>query len=230
MARFEPIESQPQRLADRVYDQLLRAILSGDVVPGERLIQEQLAEEIQVSRTPVREALLRLEVEGILTGAGRAGFEVRAIDRRTVADIYQAREAIEGYAAGLVAEENDPAVLKDLERRLVIEGGEEASLRSTYEANRKAHRAVVEATGNQYLVDLFDAVWGRSIALRIYADLYAARHRGAAVAHSHLSLWDALSSGDGPRAHEAMVAHIRAGLGQQLSALAAADDGGARSR
>lgn len=221
MGRFEPIDTQPQRLADRVYDQLLAAILAGDIRPGERLIQEQLAHEIHVSRTPVREALLRLEQEGILTGAGRQGFEVQAIDRRTVADIYQAREAIEGYAARLVAEQADPQVLARLEQRLKMEGTEEASLRSTYEANRRAHRAVVEATGNTYLVDVFDAIWGRAIALRLYADLYAAQHRNAPVAESHEALLTAIKSGDGQRAHDAMIGHIREGVDQQLSALAA---------
>lgn len=223
VGRFKPIESEPRRLADRVYAQLLAAILSGDIRPGERLIQETLAAEIEVSRTPVREALLRLEREGIITNAGRQGFEVEEIDAQTVRDVYQAREAIEGYAARLVAERGDRTTFAWLEERLEAEGAEEASMESAYEANRRAHRAVVEATNNHYLVDLFDAVWGRAIALRLYADLYATLHRGAPIAHSHRPLWEALASGDGQRAHDEMIGHIRQGLDQQISALETGD-------
>jgi len=166
---------------------------------------------------------LRLEREGIITNAGRQGFEVEEIDAQIVRDVYQAREAIEGYAARLVAERGDATTLGWLQERLEAEGAEQASMESAYEANRRAHRAVVEATSNQYLVDLFDAVWGRAIALRLYADLYAALHRGSPIAHSHRSLWEALASGDGQRAHDEMIGHIRHGLAQQISALESAD-------
>lgn len=221
MSRFNRIESQPNRLADRVYEQLLQAILSGAVRPGERLIQEQLADEINVSRTPVREALLRLEQEGIIAPSGRRGFEVQELTPQVVADCYQAREAIEGYAARLVAEQADAATLAELEQRLLTEGAARPTVESAYEANRRAHRAVVEATGNSYLIDMFDLVWGRAIALRMYADLYAAKLGASPVAHTHRDLWQALASGNGDVAAAAMIEHIRRGLGQQLEALSA---------
>jgi DNA-binding GntR family transcriptional regulator len=219
VSRFNRIDSQPARLADRVYEQLLQAILNGSVRPGERLIQEQLADEINVSRTPVREALLRLEREGIIAPSGRRGFEVQELTSQMVADCYQAREAIEGYAARLVAERADASMLARLEETLLTEGAAKPTVESAYEANRRAHRAVVESTGNQYLIDMFDAIWSRAIALRMYADLYASRIGSAPVAHTHRDLWQALASGNGDRASEAMVSHIRAGLDQQLEAL-----------
>jgi len=220
MSRFNRIESQPSRLADRVYEQLLQAILSGSVRPGERLIQEQLADEINVSRTPVREALLRLEREGIITPSGRRGFEVQELTPQVVADCYQAREAIEGYAARMVAENADASTLARIEETLMTEGAAKPTVESAYEANRRAHRAVVEATSNVYLIDMFDAVWGRAIALRMYADIYASKLGPAPVAHTHRDLWQALASGDGEKAAAAMVDHIRHGLEQQLEALA----------
>ena len=76
---FERMPDVTPRLADDVYDQILSAIVNGRIAPGERLIQEKIATEINVSRTPVREALLRLEQEGILELSGRKGFAIRRI-------------------------------------------------------------------------------------------------------------------------------------------------------
>ena len=91
MSRFERIDDQPKRLADRVYEQLLRAILTDDIRPDERLIQEEPADEINVSRTPVQEALLRLEREGIIAQSDRRGFVVQGLTEQTVADLYEGR-------------------------------------------------------------------------------------------------------------------------------------------
>jgi DNA-binding GntR family transcriptional regulator len=112
------ITSKPARLADRVYTRLMGAILEGTIAQGDRLIQETLAEELAVSRTPVREALLRLEAEGVLEKEGRKGFVVKVIDEKMIRSIYQAREAVEGYAAQVVAEKADAKAVDRLERRL----------------------------------------------------------------------------------------------------------------
>ena len=77
--KFRQAPNVQPRLAVDVYDQILSAIVNGDIRPGERLIQEQIAAEINVSRTPVREALLRLEQEGVLVQSGRKGFSIRNI-------------------------------------------------------------------------------------------------------------------------------------------------------
>lgn len=215
---FKRIERQATRLAEHVYNQLLESIVSGALQPGDRVIQEQVAEAMNVSRTPVREALLRLEREGILAEAGKRGFEVQALTEQTVRDIYEAREAIEGYAARLLAEQGDDNALAEVTRAMAATAGD-GSVESAYEMNRLAHRAVVAATNNSFLLDLFDSIWGRSIAMRIYADLYIARHGANDLADSHRELVDALSSGDGTKAEKIMVDHIRSGLEQQLVAL-----------
>ncbi len=215
---FRRIERKAIRLAEHVYQQLLDSIVSGALVPGDRVIQEQLAEAMNVSRTPVREALLRLEREGIMAEAGKRGFEVQALTEQTVRDIYEAREAIEGYAARLLAEQAGPKALARVEAAMG-KTTSDGTVESAYEANRLAHRAVVAATDNAFLLDLFDSIWGRSIAMRIYADLYIARHGSAVLADTHRELLEALASGDGPRAEKTMVEHIRSGLEQQLEAL-----------
>ena len=81
---FTRLAQKRTRLADNVYEQILSAILSGEIMPGERLIQETIASQIDVSRTPVREAFLRLEREGVLEAAGRGGFQIRNITEQEI--------------------------------------------------------------------------------------------------------------------------------------------------
>ncbi|MFQ5524299.1 MAG: GntR family transcriptional regulator, partial [Acidimicrobiia bacterium] len=161
----------------------------------------------------------RLETEGVLEKVGRKGFVVKTIDEKMVRSIYQAREAVEGYAAQVVAERADSRVIDRLEGKM-RKLGPTSNIQSAYEANRLAHRAIVEATGNGYMVELFDAIWGRSIALRIYADLWAAENEHRPVIDNHLEILQALRSGDGPRAAKVMIKHIREGLDQQIAVLA----------
>ncbi len=216
--KLRKISTRPSRLADQVYGRLMAAILDGTIGQGDRLIQEKLAEDLAVSRTPVREALLRLEREGVIEQAGRKGFVVKTVSEGMIRSIYQAREAVEGYAARVVAERSDPDTIDRLAAR-IARLGPASNIESSYEANRLAHRAIVEATGNEYLVELFDAIWGKTIAVKIFADLWMAEAIHRPVTDLHAEVIDALRSGDGDRAAKVMVEHIREGLDQQLDVL-----------
>ena len=77
------ISTQRRRLADEVYDQLVTAIMDREIGPDDRLVQEKLAAELQISRTPVREALLRLEQEGVLATSSRGGFVLHRMEEKT---------------------------------------------------------------------------------------------------------------------------------------------------
>ena len=216
---FRGIEPDRRRLADEVYRQVLDAVLAGALQPGERIVQERVADEINVSRTPVREALLHLEREGILVRAGASGFTVRDISEREVRDIYQAREAIEGHAARIVAERRDPAALERIRQTIEAEesirgGGVEVY----FHANRTIHRCIVEESGNEYLLRSFDGIWNRSFAVRMFASIENA-DLGETLGE-HQALVVAMREEPPPAAAEAMIAHIRDGLGLQLRALA----------
>ena len=216
---FRGIEPDRRRLADEVYRQVLDAVLSGALQPGERIVQERVADEINVSRTPVREALLHLEREGILVRAGTLGFTVRDVSEREVRDVYQAREAIEGHAARIVAERRDPAALERIRRTIEAEesvrgGGVEAY----FHANRRIHRRVVEESGNEHLLRTFDGIWNRSFSIRVFAAIENA-DPGASL-HEHEALVTAMREAPPAGAAEAMIAHIRDGLDLQLRALA----------
>lgn len=215
---FRSIEPERRRLADEVYRQVLEAVLAGSLAPGERIVQEQIASEINVSRTPVREALLHLEREGILVRAGVSGFAVREISAHEVRDVYQAREAIEGHAARLVAERRDPAALARIERTIATEQSMRAGgVEAYFHANRRIHRCIVETAGNEYLLRSFDGIWNRSFSFRLFAAIERF-DRGASL-REHEALLAAMRDRPPAAAGEAMVVHIREGLGLQLQAL-----------
>ena len=216
---FRGIEPDRRRLADEVYRQVLDAVLTGALRPGERIVQERVADEINVSRTPVREALLHLEREGVLVRAGASGFTVREISEREVRDIYQAREAIEGYAARIVAERRDPAGLERIRRTIETEESiRSGGVEEYFHANRRIHRCIVEESGNEYLLRSFDGLWNRGFAIRIFAVIENA-DPGAAL-HEHEALLIAMRDDAPPAAAETMIEHIRNGLDLQLRALA----------
>ncbi len=216
---FNKIDQTQTRLAESVYEQIFDAIVRGSIVPGTKLIQETLATELAVSRTPVREALLRLEQEGILEFVPRRGFFVRDISETEVNDLYEARIAIEGFAARAVAEAGNPQALKKLEKIIRSQSETEPiSIVDAFRANQTVHRGVVEATVNPVLLELFDSVWTRSIGLRMYAHAFSPEKYVQHVVNEHIPLLDALLAGDGERAEKEMVAHIQAGRDVQLAA------------
>ena len=218
MQGFHKVSTQRPRLADQVYDQILAALQSGTIPPEGRLHQVRLAEQLSVSRTPVREALLRLEQEGLLSPTSNGGFEVRKIQEQDVRNIYQTRQAIEGFSAGLLAQTIDDAALADL-REIVRyqEAQEPQSAKEFYETNRTIHRAFVEATHNSYLLENFDAMWNRSYAVQIFGTLDASKLAQSLT--GHIALVDIIAKGQFDAAQSAMHEHIADGCSLQLTAL-----------
>lgn len=212
------INTRRRRLADEVYDQLVEAIMNQEISGQDRLIQEKLAAEMQISRTPVREALMRLETEGVLEATRSGGFRLVQMSEEAVVQLYEARMAIEGQSARILAHRRDPALLdglRDLIRR--EEDLKSPTTRDYFSANRNIHRAFVEATGNRLLLETFDNIWGRAMAFHVFATLQnvdIAQSLGA-----HLALVDRIAEGDLTAAHDAFLAHIEDGLELQIAGL-----------
>jgi DNA-binding GntR family transcriptional regulator len=214
--KFKEAPSAQPRLAIDVYQQILSAIVNGQIAPGERLVQEQIAAEIKVSRTPVREALLRLEQEGILVQTGRKGFSIRDISDDEVRAIYGAREAVEGYAAFMVAADRSAEKLARIKSGVAAEQAtDDRGLEEEFRLNRAIHRLVVEQTGNPVLLEMFDNIWNRGLSLW----LFAATRTGTASPdpNAHLELYDVIANGRPEQAHIAMIEHIRDGLDLHFS-------------
>jgi DNA-binding GntR family transcriptional regulator len=203
---------QASTLADLAYERLTEALLAGELSPGDRLVQDVLAVRLGISRTPLREALQRMEREGTIRAAGGRGYVVPELTGEDIGHLYEVREAVEGQAARLVATRAASAV-DDIEaalRRLSADAG--PSGRDAFQANRLAHRAVVEAAGNPFLLEVFDDLWGRSVTLQAWGDYYASVQADVDLVTDHADVLTALRSGDPDRAAVVMVAHVREGL------------------
>lgn len=105
-------------LRELVFETLREAILLGHLIPGERLMEVQLADEMGVSRTPVREAIRKLELEGFVVMIPRKGAYVASLTLKDIADLFEVRAALEGMAAGLAAERITEEELESLERAI----------------------------------------------------------------------------------------------------------------
>ncbi len=215
---FKRVPDIQPRLADDVYEQILSAIVNGQIAPGERLIQEKIAAEINISRTPVREALLRLEQEGVLELSGRKGFAIRQISESEVRDLYGGREAIEGYSAYWVAANRTSERLAAIKAKVDAEQNlSERDVEAEFELNRDIHRTIVGQTGNKVLLDMFDSIWGKGVSLLLFA---ATRSNHAASAPNvHVNLFQAISTGSPEAAQAAMIEHVREGLSSHINGL-----------
>jgi DNA-binding GntR family transcriptional regulator len=196
---------------DRSHSRLAEALVQGTVNPGDRLIQDRLAEELDVSRTPVRDALLRLKEEGVVEPSGRRGYVVRSLSESDVRDLYGARDAVEGHAAAIVAELGEDAHEEVRAALTLATARKLRSSRESFEANRSFHRAIVQTTGNSYLLSFFDAIWGRAISALAYQDFYVHSPHDQFVAE-HETLIEEIAAGDPARARRAMIDHIAWGL------------------
>ncbi|MCH2168928.1 MAG: GntR family transcriptional regulator [Oceanicola sp.] len=195
------------------YQMILEAIDVGVYRPGDRLVESELAERFGVSRTPVREALQRLETQSLLARDGRS-LIVASLDHSQLAELYVVRSELEGLAARLAARHanaEEIAVLQEMiedDKALV----DQPNLLSR--ANRRFHRQIHLASHNRYLFQQLDLVY-RSMALMATTSL-AATGRGETALAEHQTIVDAIRNRDEQAAYEALKAHISMAFVQRL--------------
>ncbi len=217
---FKSIQPARRRLADEVYDELVDAIRRREIGPEDRLVQEKLAAEMQISRTPVREALMRLEKEGVLEVSNRGSFQLYQMDDDEIKELYQSRAAIEGQCARILAARGDKTDFEEL-RAIIAEEEDlqDQSARGYFEANRNIHRAFVARAHNRFLLEMFDMIWGKAMAFQLFAaieNVDLSRSLGG-----HVELLDVIESGDRAEALEVFTQHIQNGFDLQMQGLRA---------
>jgi DNA-binding GntR family transcriptional regulator len=184
---------------------ILDAIDRGVYRPGDRLVESELAERLGVSRTPVREALQRLETQAVLTRDGRS-LIVASLGHDEMAELYAVRTELEALAARLAAQHaarEEVSVLAEMiEEDRALLGDPQALSR----ANRRFHAQIHRASHNRYLVQQLGMVH-RTMALMARTSL-AAEGRGEAALAEHTAIVDAIAARDGDRAAEALRAHL----------------------
>lgn len=187
------------------YALILEAIDVGAYKPGDRLVESELAERFGVSRTPIREALQRLETQTLLIRDGRS-LIVGALDHNQLSELYAVRAELEGLAARLAAQHAVPEEVRVL-RKMIGEDrkllGDPASLAL---ANRRFHKQIHLASHNRYLVQQLDLVH-RTMALLATTSL-AVEGRSQGALDEHDAIVTAIESGDGDAAYAALKKHI----------------------
>lgn len=153
---FEVNMNEYLPLRDVVFNTLRQAILKGDLKPGERLMEIQLATKLGVSRTPVREAIRKLELEGLVLMVPRKGAEVAQITEKSMVDVLEIRRALEELAVRLACERMTPEgleTLKQAEERFEEVLGKE-DITTVAGADVEFHDTILRATDNQKLIQL----------------------------------------------------------------------------
>ena len=143
-------------LRELVFESLREAIIEGRLKPGERLMEMQLADEMGVSRTPVREAIRKLELEGFVVMIPRKGAYVSGISVKDIVEVFEVRAALEAMAAGLAAERITDIELEELERALVqiTEVSDKDDFEAIVETDTNFHDLIYRACRNERLVQI----------------------------------------------------------------------------
>jgi DNA-binding GntR family transcriptional regulator len=187
------------------YALILQAIDLGAYRPGDRLVESELAERFGVSRTPVREALQRLETQSMLTRDGRS-LIVATLDHNALAELYAVRTELEGLAARLAAQHATPEEITVLAEMVEGDRAHLADPSALARANRRFHKQIHLASHNRFLIQQLDLVH-RHMALLATTSL-AVEGRGSRALEEHEAIVQAIAARDGARAFEALKAHI----------------------
>jgi DNA-binding GntR family transcriptional regulator len=201
---------QNQRLATKAYQRILDLILSGETRPGEHLNERQLAELLGMSRTPVRDALLMLEAEGLIVRHGRMGVQIKQMRIDEYLDALQVRALLEPSVSRMAAGNVEVKELDELERvlRAALENagdtGHSVDRSQTRWIDDTLHSLISDSAGNPQLSAIVRNLRRKT---QIF-DLKNVPERAVATCREHLEIIAALRLGDGEKTAEAMTRHL----------------------
>lgn len=204
-------------LGETVFRRVREDLRAGLYRPGDRLREEEIAKRLEVSRTPVREALSRLVAKGLLEAAGGRGLTVRSLSVAEVLELYAMREILEGSAARLAAQHASSAelhALADLERMFEAQAHDLGKLA---QINRAFHEAIFRAAKNRYLKSSLEELQD-AIAL-LGPTTFSVNGRPPLAVEEHGAIIAAITERDAERAEALARSHIQQALRCRLSML-----------
>ncbi len=207
-------------LAARIYDELRDQVVDGGLVPGTSLVQEQIAERLGVSRTPVREALGRLVHEGLAEWVAGGGYVVRDLGDQQITEVHQVRQTLESLALRLASGRFTRLQLARLEA-LVEEmaATPPGEVAAHFDLNRRFHRGLVEPCANALLVTMIDQLWDHPVNRRITRSYVLTDPANVErMVREHRALLAAAAAGDEEELVARYAAHVRDGYGDLLGA------------
>ncbi|PKM52603.1 MAG: GntR family transcriptional regulator [Firmicutes bacterium HGW-Firmicutes-7] len=195
-------------LRDVVFNALRDAILKGELVPGERLMEKTLSDRMGVSRTPIREAIRKLELEGLVMMVPRKGAEVAKITEKDITDLLEVRATLEALAARLACERMDDASIE----RLICLKDEFASAAKKKDVELiikkdiEFHDAIFAATGNEKLIQIVSNL--REQIYRFRVKYIQEMPDYLVLVNEHEEIVDSITSRNKEKAEEIVIRHI----------------------
>ncbi len=195
-------------LRDVVFNTLREAILKGDLKPGERLMELQLASKLGVSRTPIREAIRMLEQEGLAVTTPRKGAEVAKMTIKDMEDVLEIRDALDELAVRIACQKISDEQLKQLEdmKELFEKSTQTGNVKKIAEADVTFHDVIYEATGNPKLVTLLNNL--REQVYRYRVEYIKDPKNYPTLIAEHEAILESLKNRDVKNAVEAMHVHV----------------------
>ena len=195
-------------LRDVVFNTLREAILKGDLKPGERPMELQLASKLGVSRTPIREAIRMLEQEGLAVTTPRKGAEVAKMTLKDMEDVLEIRDALDELAVRIACQKISDEQLKQLEdmKELFEKSTQTGNVKKIAEADVTFHDVIYEATGNPKLVTLLNNL--REQVYRYRVEYIKDPKNYPTLIAEHEAILESLKNRDVKNAVEAMHVHV----------------------
>jgi DNA-binding GntR family transcriptional regulator len=188
------------------YSRLLRAIDSGEFLPGARLIETELAERLGVSRTPVRQALSRLEAQGVAARDARGALTVAALDYDQLGELFAVREMAEALAARLAARHAAPTEIDLLREQVAADRANERDAAALIRGNRVFHMQLHRMSHNRFLIQSLESI-RRSLSL-LSGPAFALSERRSASVDEHEAIVEAVAARDEDAAEAAARRHV----------------------
>jgi DNA-binding GntR family transcriptional regulator len=192
-------------LAERAYEELSRLVLTRKLPGGSLVVEGRLAQQLDISRTPMREAILRLAAEGLLMKQGSRSYAVRRVPPVEFFQALKVRELLEGEAVELAIGRIPRDTIAALREQVLTLGRRDAQDAAHWDADDKLHLLFPEALNNGVLVRVIRQL---RITTRLF-ELTSPAGRVSADAAEHVAILDAFAKGDARRARAAMATHLR---------------------
>ncbi len=207
---LDQISLRQETLHEQVFRQLREAILSGQLREGERIIETEIAGKMGISRSPLREALRKLELEGLVTVTPRKGAIVNAFSAEDIEEIYLLRSVLEGLAAALAAGRITGGALQGLEEsveRMAVLTRED-NLPGLVDENTNFHNIIIKASGKKRLAQMIGTL--QDYVHRFRTASLSRPGRAANALEEHREILAALREGEGKKAEKLVHDHIAA--------------------
>lgn len=195
-------------LREVVFETLREAILNGTLKPGQRLMETQLAAEMGVSRTPIREAIRKLELEGLVVMIPRRGTYVASMSRKDIVETFEIRTALEALAVKLAVQRITSEELAEMRRICTVmeQAIAEKNLNRVVELDEAFHDIIFSASRNDRLAQIISLM--REQIKRFRRATLSQENRQRLILGEHIEIMQAISDGNSSLAHELVVEHI----------------------